>query len=195
MFRGFNALWKGCDGQTSFRCLDKHVLSSGQIYNMTVSENKTRLLFSGWGEKCWSQNLQLVLDLFFTLSCLQEEGILSVMGVSIKWIYCSHRSSGNHKKQKQMSHCLVTCGLSRKLRSAICANHIIYLPPTSSPHSLIMSFSLKNLTAVLGEHNWTYLRSHPVVFVWIYVQRNINRSLIDWRSPYLFWSILVARAQ
>ena len=98
-------------------------------------------------------------------------------------------------QQKQMSHCLVTCGFSRKLRSAICANHIIYLPPTSSTHSLIMSFSLKNLTAVLGEHNWTYLRSHPVVFVWIYVQRNIFRSLIDWRSPYLFWSILVARAQ
>ena len=189
MFRGFNALWKGCDGQTSFRCLDKHVLSSGQIYNMTVSENKTRLLFSGWGEKCWSQNLQLVLDLFFTLFFKKK-------GFSLLW-----KSPSNeyivltHLQQKQMSHCLVTCRFSRKLRSAICANHIIYSPPTSSTHSLIISFSLKNLTAVLGEHNWTYLRSHPVVFVWIYVQRNINRSLIDWRSPYLFWSILVARAQ
>ena len=30
--------------------------------------------------------LQLVLDLSFTLSCLQEEGALSVMGVSIKYI-------------------------------------------------------------------------------------------------------------
>ena len=139
--------------------------------------------------------LQLVLDLSFTLSCLQEEGALSVMGVSIKWIYCPHRSSENHNKQKQMSNCLVTWRFSRKLRSAIRANHIIYLPPTSSTHSLIISFSLKNLTAVLGEHNWTYLRSQPVVFVWIYVQCNIFRSLIDWRSPYLFWSILVARAQ
>ena len=114
---------------------------------------------------------------------------------SLHQIYCPHRSSENHNKQKQMSHCLVTWRFSRKLRSAIRANHIIYLPPTPSTHSLIISFSLKNITAVLGEHNWTYLRSHPVVFVWIYVQCNIFRSLIDWRSPYLFWSILVARAQ
>ena len=138
--------------------------------------------------------LQLVLDLSFYI-VLPSRRRGSLCYGSLHQIYCPHRSSENHNKQKQMSHCLVTWRFSRKLRSAIRANHIIYLPPTPSTHSLIISFSLKNITAVLGEHNWTYLRSHPVVFVWIYVQCNIFRSLIDWRSPYLFWSILVARAQ